>query len=165
MTAVPLDQRCPGSGVIAIWTMHVIETQVGQVRQRDQCASDADDQGMPAAGVIQTIQHAVDQQGDSGYQKPERTIAAVLAQTEPETDRSQHDRKSDKYLLVGMAGEEPEAKRRQHSEDHRQQGAVNGAEHRGECAESINAMVESGFRKPCTDRTAQLGFWAEVHWG
>lgn len=122
------------------------QAQVDEMRKRNQRTADADHGRMPRGGVIGSRQNSDNEKQDARNQKQEGRIVAMPAQPEQQTDRGEHDGEADEYLFKGMAGEKAETERRQDSENQRQQGAMNGAEHRGERTKAIQFALQRPVR-------------------
>ena len=102
----------------------VRETQVHQVRERDQHSAQTDQQRVQEWPPIHVYHDAGQQQRDTGHQEKNCAEAPMPAKTDRERRQCKHTRECDEHTLERMIGKEAETECGQRRDHERQCGAV-----------------------------------------
>ena len=107
-TGIAQPLRCRLQLVFARRVMHVSvrQTQVGQMRNRHERATDADQYGMSDGALIEVDDDAAGEKEETRHEEPERAKAPMTPEPDDECRRRQHAGERDEATLETMIGKE-----------------------------------------------------------
>lgn len=95
------------------------ETQVGQVRERDERAAETDQRRMQGRVVVEIDDDSAEQQRDARYEKPERAELVVTTEADDQGGQRENTREHNETALVLVIGEKRKTERRKRRNDQR----------------------------------------------